>query len=48
MYLIVLMLLETGMKSSELFTIKTSDVDISDPYSAGIVDQTQRKGCKKG
>jgi site-specific recombinase XerD len=32
-YLIVLLLLETGMKSSELFTIKTSDVDISDAYA---------------
>jgi len=46
-YLIVLLLLETGMKSSELFTIKTSDVDISDPYAPELWIKHTGKGVKK-
>jgi site-specific recombinase XerD len=32
-YLIVLLLLETGMKSNELFTLTKAHVDISDPFA---------------
>ena len=46
-YLIVLMLLETGMKSSELFTIKTSDVDKSDSYAPELWIKHTGKGVKK-
>jgi integrase len=31
-YLLVLLLLETGMKSHELFALTTAHVDLSDPY----------------
>jgi site-specific recombinase XerD len=31
-YLLVLLLLETGIKSSELYELRTRDVDVSDPY----------------
>jgi len=46
-YLIVLLLLETGMKSSELFTVKTSDVDASDPYAPELWLKHTGKGVKK-
>src|SRR2546423_2392861 len=46
-YLIVLLLLETGMKSSELFTIKTADVDMSDPYAPELWIKHTGKGVKK-
>ena len=46
-YLIVLVLLETGMKSSELFTIKKSDVDASDPYAPELWIKHTGKGVKK-
>jgi site-specific recombinase XerD len=46
-YLIVLLLLETGMKSSELFTIKTSDVDMSDSYAPELWIKHSGKGVKK-
>src|SRR5260221_4531064 len=46
-YLIVLLLLETGMKSSELFTVKTSDVDASDPYAPELWIKHSGKAVKK-
>jgi len=46
-YLIVLLLLETGMKSSELFTLKTSDVDLSDSYAPELWIKHTGKGIKK-
>src|SRR5260221_7366040 len=46
-YLIVLLLLETGMKSSELFTVKTSDVDMSDSYAPELWIKHTGKGVKK-
>lgn len=38
-YLIVLLLLETGMKTQELYALRKADIDISDPYEQG------RSGC---
>src|SRR6266516_1486658 len=46
-YLIVLLLLETGMKSSELFTVNTSDVDSSNPYAPELWIKHIGKGVKK-
>lgn len=46
-YLLVLLLLETGMKSNELLSIKTSDVDISDAYSPELWIKHKGKDVKK-
>ncbi len=46
-YLLVLLLLETGMKSKELFLLKTSDVDLSDPYNPELWIKHRGKEVKK-
>jgi integrase/recombinase XerD len=46
-YLLVLLLLETGMKSNELFTLTKADVDISDPYRPEIWIKHSGKNTKK-
>jgi site-specific recombinase XerD len=46
-YLLVLLFLETGMKSSELFIITKSHVDISDPYSPELWIKHSGKQTKK-
>ncbi len=46
-YLLVLLLLETGMKSKELFLIKTADIDISDPYNPELWIKHKGKEVKK-
>jgi len=47
LYLLVLVLLETGMKSSELLHIRVSDVDISDAllqkYGSSIREGSERE-----
>lgn len=46
-YLLVLLLLETGMKSSELFNLTLAEVDISDPYSPELWIKHTGKATKK-
>jgi len=46
-YLLVLLLLETGMKSKELFSIKISDIDTSDPYRPELWIKHKGKEVKK-
>lgn len=47
-YLLVLLLLETGMKSSEVLSLKTSDIDISDPYAPEVWIKDREKEKKDG
>jgi integrase/recombinase XerC len=47
MYLLVLLFLETGMKSNELFAITKAHVDISDPYLPEIWIKHNGKQTKK-
>jgi site-specific recombinase XerD len=47
MYLLVLLFLETGMKSNELFAITKAHVDISDPYRPEIWIKHSGKQTKK-
>ncbi len=47
LYLLVLLLLETGMKSSELLTIKASDIDTSDRYAPELWIKHTGKDVKK-
>jgi len=47
LYLVVLVFLETGMKSSELSTLTTAHVDISDPYRPEIWIKHSGKQTKK-
>jgi site-specific recombinase XerD len=47
LYLLVLLFLETGMKSSELFTLTTAHVDISDPYRPELWITHSGKQTKK-
>jgi site-specific recombinase XerD len=47
MYLLVLLFLETGMKSHELFAITKAHVDISDPYRPEIWIKHSGKQTKK-
>ena len=37
-YLLVLLFLDTGLKSNELFLLTKANVDISDPYNPELVD----------
>ncbi len=46
-YLLVLLLLETGMKSKELFLLKTTNVDTSDPYQPELWIKHKGKDTKK-
>lgn len=46
-YLMVLLLLETGMKSNELLNIKIADVDISDTYNPELWIKHKGKDVKK-
>src|SRR5215218_7993654 len=46
-YLLVLLLLEAGIKSSELFTLTRAHVDISDPYNPEIWIKHSGKQSKK-
>jgi site-specific recombinase XerD len=46
-YLLVLLFLETGMKSSELFRLTFGDVDTSDPYSPELWIKHTGKAVKK-
>lgn len=46
-YLIVLLLLETGMKTKELFTLKKADLDVSDPYNPELWIKHTGKEVKK-
>ncbi len=46
-YLLVLLLLEVGMKSKELFTIKIGDIDTSDPYQPELWIKHKGKEVKK-
>lgn len=46
-YLIVLLLLETGMKTQELFALKKADVDASDPYAPELWIKHSGKQVKK-
>jgi integrase len=47
MYLLVLLFLETGIKSNELFAITKAHVDISDPYRPEIWIKHSGKETKK-
>ncbi len=47
MYLLVLLFLETGIKSNELFAITKAHVDISDPYQPEIWIKHSGKQTKK-
>jgi integrase len=47
MYLLVLLLLETGMKSHELFALTTAHVDLSDPYRPEMWIKHRGKQAKK-
>jgi integrase len=47
MYLLVLLFLETGIKSNELFAITKAHVDISDPYRPEIWIKHSGKQTKK-
>src|SRR3954464_10188102 len=47
MYLLVLLFLEAGIKSSELFTLTKAHVDISDPYNPEIWIKHSGKQTKK-
>jgi site-specific recombinase XerD len=46
-YLLVLLLLETGMKSSELYRLTRADVDTSDPYRPELWLRHKGKATKK-
>jgi site-specific recombinase XerD len=46
-YLLVLLFLETGMKSNELFLLTKAHVDISDPFSPEIWIKHTKKETKK-
>jgi integrase len=46
-YLLVLLLLETGLKSSELYRLTRADVDTSDPYRPELWIKHTGKGTKK-
>jgi site-specific recombinase XerD len=46
-YLLVLLFLETGMKSSELFRLTLADIDISDPYRPELLIKHTGKATKK-
>src|SRR3954462_1917718 len=46
-YLLVLLFLEAGIKSSELFTLTKAHIDISDPYSPEIWIKHSGKQTKK-
>jgi site-specific recombinase XerD len=46
-YLLVLLFLETGMKSSELFGLTVANIDISDPYSPELWIKHTGKATKK-
>ena len=46
-YLLVLLFLETGMKSNELFTLTKAHVDISNAYSPELWIKHKGKGVKK-
>jgi len=46
-YLLVLLLLETGIKSKELFSIKLADIDTSDPYRPELWIKHKGKEVKK-
>lgn len=46
-YLLVLLFLETGIKSMELFTLKTANVDISNPYQPELWIKHTGKATKK-
>jgi site-specific recombinase XerD len=46
-YLLVLLFLDTGMKSNELFLLTKADVDISDPYNPELWIKHSGKHSKK-
>jgi integrase/recombinase XerC len=46
-YLLVLLFLETGMKSNELYTLRTVDVDVSDPYRPELWIKHKGRATKK-
>lgn len=46
-YLLALLLLETGLKSSELYRLTRADVDTSDPYRPELWIRHKRKATKK-
>lgn len=46
-YLLVLLFLETGIKSMELFSLKTANVDVSNPYQPELWVKHTGKATKK-